>query len=236
MDRFVIGNGFADWDTGGGFRYDGGAGSGNWGHAGVPGKRGGSAPGGGSANWYIGHGGKGYTSFAKEKKKLDTENLTNAIDKADVPVSTVMWHGVGEHGFSSLMKIPDISDKSLNSIIGKSGVDDGFVSCGTSEEKSFDKDVIIHIRVPKGAKGLYVEPFSYYGLGSKSSDWDGKITQTYVGSENETILQRGGEYYVTLWERYGGNTHAVINAYEKYLDEHPASKMSLEDFSDEYSD
>lgn len=49
-------------------RLDGGAGSGNWGHAGRPGKRGGSARGGGVHNRMTAEGG-GFTSFSKAQKE-----------------------------------------------------------------------------------------------------------------------------------------------------------------------
>ena len=49
-------------------RLDGGAGSGNWGHAGRPGKRGGSAGGGGVHNRMTAEGG-GFTSFSKAQKE-----------------------------------------------------------------------------------------------------------------------------------------------------------------------
>ena len=63
--------------------FDGGPGSGNWGHEGVPGKLGGSAPGGGSEN-RVGDKQSGYTSFAKEKKKFATPHKTSKeeLDKS----------------------------------------------------------------------------------------------------------------------------------------------------------
>lgn len=50
---------------------DGGEGSGNWGHEGVEGQFGGSAPGGGNHNRMTDKNG-GYTSFSKEKKRFAT--------------------------------------------------------------------------------------------------------------------------------------------------------------------
>lgn len=62
--------------------HDGGEGSGNWGHEGVEGQFGGSAPGGGNHNRMTDKNG-GYTSFSKEKKRFATPHkVTNdELDK-----------------------------------------------------------------------------------------------------------------------------------------------------------
>ena len=57
--------------------YDGGEGSGNWGHEGRKGKIGGSAPGGGVHNRQEASNGK-YTSFAKKRKQLATPHKASA--------------------------------------------------------------------------------------------------------------------------------------------------------------
>ena len=66
---------------------DGGPGSGNWGHAGRPGQRGGSEGGGGVHNRLNAEGG-GYTSFSKEKKKYATPHKTNAKELGACPDGT----------------------------------------------------------------------------------------------------------------------------------------------------
>lgn len=84
-DGKVIGwvNGFEAPEANASANHDGGPGSGNWGHEGVPGKLGGSAPGGGSEN-RVGDKQSGYTSFAKEKKKFATPHKTSKeeLDKS----------------------------------------------------------------------------------------------------------------------------------------------------------
>lgn len=61
---------------------DGGEGSGNWGHEGVEGQFGGSAPGGGNHNRMTDKNG-GYTSFSKEKKRFATPHkvTSDELDK-----------------------------------------------------------------------------------------------------------------------------------------------------------
>ena len=76
--------------TGGSRRVDGGPGSGNWGHEGVPGQVGGSAPGGGAHNRMNAEGG-GYTSFSKIQKALAKEHVPTRkeIDYARKPGTVI---------------------------------------------------------------------------------------------------------------------------------------------------
>lgn len=63
---------------------DGGDGSGNWGHEGVEGQIGGSAPGGGNHNRMMSTKG-GYTSFSKEKKRFATPHRPTFDEIAKCP-------------------------------------------------------------------------------------------------------------------------------------------------------
>jgi hypothetical protein len=69
-------------------RYDGGPGSGNWGHAGRKGEVGGSAEGtGGSGNRYKDANGN-YTSYAKMKHSMAKSHQTNTEELKSCPVGT----------------------------------------------------------------------------------------------------------------------------------------------------
>lgn len=132
-------------------------------------------------------------------------SLTKSIDNSLTPQDCVMFHGVNQEGFKSLMGLKDLSDDSLDSAIGKVGKDDGFVSCGVEEGKGLlHHTVNMRIFVPQGSKCLYVEPFSSWGDGACSSSWNGKVTQKTVGDECEGILQRGGGYHMLSWKKENG--------------------------------
>ncbi len=64
-------------------RMDGGPGSGNWGHAGRPGERGGSAEGGGSHN-RISEKGGGYTSYSKRAQQAKALAKPHKISKQEL--------------------------------------------------------------------------------------------------------------------------------------------------------
>ena len=66
---------------------DGGPGSGNWGHEGVEGQVGGSAPGGGKHNRITNKHGK-FTSFAKRRKKLASPHNVTHTELLDCPAGS----------------------------------------------------------------------------------------------------------------------------------------------------
>lgn len=76
-------------------------------------------------------------------------------------------------------------------------VDNAFQSCGSAKGTGFDdKPVLMNIYCPAGTKMLYVEPFSSCGNGA-GINWDGESSQSNIGGEAETILQRGTVYRPT---------------------------------------
>ena len=130
------------------------------------------------------------------------ENLTSAIDQAEVPVDCKLIHGIGNGGARKIFNIPKDEDieEAVKARIGEVGYNGAFMSCGVDTDTNgyaYGQPVLIEVYVPQGAKGVYCEPFSQYGLhGNDHADWDGELgwgweNQTTEG-ENELILQRGG--------------------------------------------
>lgn len=140
-----------------------------------------------------------YKGYKNDDSVRAINNITEAIDKCSIPQDTIMYHGLDKAGFQALMGMDgNLTKTNMNKLSNKVGIDEGFVSCGAGDGTGFQhKDVVMEIFVPQGAKGMYVEPFSHYGAGDKSPDWDGKVTQSYASGECEVILQRGGAYKVT---------------------------------------
>lgn len=133
-------------------------------------------------------------------------SLTSAIDKAEIPEDCIMVHGIGNGGFRALFNIDSSEDivEAVKARIGQVGYEGAFMSCGANpdyNDYANGKPIQIELFVPKGAKGMYVEPFSVYGLEYDEgiSDWDGEL-DPYADSaigENEVILQRGGYLKLT---------------------------------------
>lgn len=135
-------------------------------------------------------------------------DITSAIDKAVIPNDCIMAHGIGRGGFRAMFNISESEDleEAIKARIGMVGYNGGFFSCGLDKMNNFAtmKPVIMDVFVPKGAKGMYVEPFSWYGK-KEGQYWDGDYDEDDgVDGENEVILQRGGFYKLTGVAYEGG--------------------------------
>lgn len=91
----------------------------------------------------------------------------------------------------------------VDSLVGKTGIEHGFLSTGSCKGNGFGGDVIMNIYCPRGTQGIYAEPFSAYGNGG-GRNWDGKSGQTTFGREFETILQRETEFRIIKAEYKNG--------------------------------
>ena len=54
---------------------------------------------------------------------------------------------------------------------------------------------------------IYAEPFSHYNADTVNLDWDGVKKASQIGSEFETIIQRGYSYRVTKIEKKYGTVY-----------------------------
>jgi hypothetical protein len=121
-----------------------------------------------------------------EKFKEYVAGMTNAIDKSVLTEN--MWFQRGVSKLNVNGKLIDSGD--INSLVGTTFEDQGFVSCGTHKGGGFyNQKVIMNIYAPKGTKALYVAPISH------SKD------------EDETIIQRGYSYKITKAESKDGKIY-----------------------------
>lgn len=125
--------------------------------------------------------------------KNDMPILTKAIEKSVIPRDTVVTRGTGDFMTSagvnlSLLKRGDVF------------VDGAFLSTAVKEECGLSAEYTLKIVVPKGAKGIYAEPFTHYNDSFKHDFnnkviWNGKNKESF-GREREMILQRGSKLEV----------------------------------------
>lgn len=58
--------------------------------------------------------------------------------------------------------------------------------------------MVYNIKVPKGTKAAYVEPFSHFGHTKEGLKWDGRVeSHTPIGNEAELLLQRNTSFKVS---------------------------------------
>jgi hypothetical protein len=62
------------------------------------------------------------------------------------------------------------------------------------------QEVIYNIYCPKGTKMLYLEPFSQFGQGARSVNWDGISSQLNFSDEAEILIQKSTTFRITKAE------------------------------------
>lgn len=131
---------------------------------------------------------------AREEFEHDLPILTRAIEKFAMPQNTVVRRGVSNFTIDSLGY--DLGNLKKGDVF----VDKGFLSTAVHRHKGFSESYNLVIVVPKGAKGVYAEPFSHYTDYHKFDYddgviWDGKSVEK-INSEMEWIGQRGCQFKV----------------------------------------
>lgn len=135
-----------------------------------------------------------YGASTREEFEHDLPILTRAIEKFAMPQNTVVRRGVSNFTIDSLGY--DLGNLKKGDVF----VDKGFLSTAVHRHKGFSESYNLVIVVPKGAKGVYAEPFSHYTDYHKFDYddgviWDGKSVEK-INSEMEWIGQRGCQFKV----------------------------------------
>lgn len=135
-----------------------------------------------------------YGARDSEEFEHDLPILTRAIEKFAMPQNTVVRRGVSNFTIDSLGY--DLGNLKKGDVF----VDKGFLSTAVHRHKGFSESYNLVIVVPKGAKGVYAEPFSHYTDYHKFDYddgviWDGKSVEK-INSEMEWIGQRGCQFKV----------------------------------------
>ena len=123
----------------------------------------------------------------------DMPLLTEALSQQRAPKNMVVRRGVNNFPIPSL-------GKDLGSLAeGDEFVDGAFLSTAVRTDMGFSQSYNLVIVVPKGAQGMYAEPFTHFGGGcfdySSKKLWDG-LTKERMGHEREWIGQRGSKFRV----------------------------------------
>lgn len=124
----------------------------------------------------------------------DLPILTNALNKFKTTKDMVVRRGTSDY------YMPEISKNLSDVKVGDEFTDKGFLSTACHREKGFFQSYELVILVPKGARGIFAEPFSHYTDNLKfdfesNALWDGK-SKEYIGGEFEWIGQRGCRFKV----------------------------------------
>lgn len=132
-----------------------------------------------------------YDSTKKAQFIDRVSKMTEALDKCTYDFDCWVQRGVNELNIGP-QKLSQLKDdkNALDSLVGTTFEDQGFMSCGTSKGSGFaGKEIIMNIYCPKGTKMIYAKPFSHYS------------------SEDETIIQRGYSYKIAKVEKTNGKVY-----------------------------
>ncbi len=188
-----------------------------------------------------------YKRYASVKRSLfdgsvrssekDINILTSILEKSVMKQDMWVQHCEDVGTFLARFGV-DLRWEDLSSAIGKEAVQDSFLSTSCAKYSYFSKrelvsskaDVVMSIYMPKGTKGMYMEPFAYWGDGKdlygdertrykeKGLEWTGKPRQDdgyNAGSQVEFLLQRGSKLKITKAEYKDGRWYVECELTEQ---------------------
>ena len=150
--------------------------------------------------------------------KAEVEAITGAINKCQLPQDTMLYRGTGKDTFCNMFGLSGFSKLDPKDLIGLTGTNDGFSSCGTIANKAWGKAVTLEIMCPKGTKAIYTPPWSAHGGGDHKS-WNGESGQVYFG-EGETLLQRGTNFQI-VGAKWSDSDHSNMKVQVVVLGQDP---------------
>lgn len=181
----------------------------------------------------------GSTEFKRKFAKAGTssnidhgkaiESLTLAIEKTPFEDDVFLVRGSDTGGFAGLLEGDLISFDDARRYIDRGDIDDlrkiienqeftnhAFTSTGIASDAGFGGNIKYKIYAPKGTKGIYAEPQSYYGdtVSGETIYTKGK-SYSYIGDEAEVIIQRGTKYRITAIEYKNGNVLVDMEVVEQ---------------------
>lgn len=155
-------------------------------------------------------------SSASAFVQKEIKDIETAIEKSSYDHDIQVRRLTGIRGAADFLNVDSdwlktASEADLQKkLIGTWPTELGFCSTGVAAGKGLAGSVKMHILCPAGTKMMYMEPFSEFGHGTKSSSWDGKgdpLNGKDPGPEQEALLQRGTQFVVLGVRKIGGSIH-----------------------------
>lgn len=142
-------------------------------------------------------------NFSGSAKKNYIIGATNALEKSEVADDVTVWRGMGSK--HTLARSLGVSKEQLSqmvtdgSIVGQAFTEKGFCSAGVTPGAGWSKPVSLEIYVPKGTKGMYVDPISEHS------------------GEHELLLQRNTTFKIMKAERVNGKYKLYVSVVEQKI-------------------
>ena len=177
----------------------------------------------------------GTDGHANYKKTIT--DLTKFIDRSEMQDNVNLVRGSDKSGLAGLLEgnlfsfddakqLLNKDEKTLKAALeGQIFQNHSFMSTGIAKGTGFSGEVSYEIYAPKGTRGIYAEPQSYFGNTISGAELytTGKKYSS-VGGEAEVILQRGTEFRISEITKSGNRINVKMEVigqpdYFKYGDE-----------------
>ena len=141
---------------------------------------------------------------AKEEYDNDMPKITAALSRVRTKQDMVVRRGTSDYF------IPEIGKNLSQAEVGDTFIDGAFLSTACHRDKGFGGSVNMIILIPKGAQGIFAEPFTHYNAGYydyQTRIWNG-TDKVGLGGEFEWIGQRGSRFKVI--RKSGKNLYLML--------------------------
>lgn len=141
---------------------------------------------------------------AKDEYDNDMPKITAALSRVKTKQDMVVRRGTSDY------YIPEIGKNLSQAEVGDTFIDSAFLSTACHRDKGFGGSINMIILIPKGAQGIFAEPFTHYNAGYydyQTRIWNG-TEKVGLGGEFEWIGQRGSRFKVI--RKSGKNLYLML--------------------------
>lgn len=149
---------------------------------------------------------------AKDEFNNDMPKLTAGLSRVRTKQDMIVRRGTSDYPIPELGVDASGNTRRLSNVkVGDVFVDGAFLSTACHRERGFFMEYNLVIYVPKGAQGIFAEPFTHYNCGSYDFNtnriWNG-TDKVGMGHEFEWIGQRGSKFKVIA--KHGKEIHLLL--------------------------
>lgn len=141
---------------------------------------------------------------AKDEYDNDMPKITAALSRVKTKQDMVVRRCTSDY------YIPEIGKNLSQAEVGDTFIDGAFLSTACHRDKGFGGSINMIILIPKGAQGIFAEPFTHYNAGYydyQTRIWNG-TEKVGLGGEFEWIGQRGSRFKVI--RKSGKNLYLML--------------------------
>ena len=110
--------------------------------------------------------------------------LHQSLGKAELPCDCTVYRGTSNKALGALRFLPD------SMIVGKTIMDEGFMSTSLNPSDAFGGDILLEIDAPSGSHGAYVGSISSAGHHESEVLFDAGQIMTIVGASHDNTGRR----------------------------------------------